>query len=263
MFFGVAAQSTFLHAQDFRVSIWFHSSLRRLTRGVSFYERIFPSTISLAEQSTQSRSAGDCGSLRFRGLAPFRCGNPGTRVSEAKEIVKTMFAKITRITMRVTFPEAILARISVLHWPDSSDRGYSGGFGNRFNRRHCEFIWIFNLIRNSFATISQAPIRPQRLHGRRRHRRRLPRGRFASRAFSTPSRVSPLSLMALVSLLPLYFLHGASLSLTSSLRPLFSTPLPLRPASPSPSSYPVSSQISCIFYTTYLPPSTTVTPSPT
>lgn len=38
-----------------------------------------------------------------------------------------------------------------------------------------------------------------------------------------PSCVSPLSLMAPVSLLPLYFLHGASLSLTSSLSHLFLT----------------------------------------
>lgn len=62
--------------------------------------------------------------------------------------------------MRVTFPGAILARISVLQWPDSRWSSYSRRFENRCNRRHCEFISIFNLIRNSFATIFQPASSP-------------------------------------------------------------------------------------------------------
>lgn len=111
-------------------------------------------------------------------------------------------------------------------------------------------LWVYLNFQSNKKFFRDYFSNPLRL--RRRHRR-LPRGRFVSRAFSTPSRVSPLSLMAPVSLLPLYFLHGASLSLTSSLRHLFSTP-----SSPLPRPL-VSSQISCIFYTTYLLLSTTVT----
>lgn len=90
-------------------------------------------------------------------------------------------------------------------------------------RRHREFISIFNLIRNSFATISQTVSSP---------------ARFLFPSFSPPPLIhpsvaslravdlsldlfqrpptSPLSLVAPASraLLPLYFPHGASLSLT-------------------------------------------------
>lgn len=80
----------------------------------------------------------------------------------------------------------------------------------------------FQSNKKFFRDYFSSPLRLRRLRHRRR-RCRFPRGRFVSRAFSMPSCVSPLSLMAPVSLLPLYFLHGASLSLTSSLSHLFLT----------------------------------------
>lgn len=58
--------------------------------------------------------------------------------------------------MRVTFPRTILAqRYLSFGDPIRTIEEYRRNFGNRCNRRHCEFISIFNLIRNSFATISQ------------------------------------------------------------------------------------------------------------
>jgi len=82
---------------------------------------------------------------------------------------------------------------------------YSRSFENRCNQRHYEFISIFNLIRNSFATIFQpasSPADPLREVD------------LSLDLFQRPP-TSPLSLMAPALPLPLYFPHGASLSLTS------------------------------------------------
>lgn len=76
---------------------------------------------------------------------------------------------------------------------------------NRCNRRHCEFISIFNLIRNSFATIfhsASSPVDPLREVD------------LSLDLFQT-SYVSAISHSTSVSPLPLYFPHRASLSLTS------------------------------------------------
>lgn len=115
------------------------------------------------------------------------------------------------------------------------------------HRRHREFISIFNLIRNSFATISQTAPSPARAvpsslpppSPPTPFRRPLPRGRFVSRSFSATSYVSAISRGTSVALLPLYFPHGASLSLI---------PLPPDPSSILPQAlYPRLSPYRCRF----------------
>lgn len=137
--------------------------------------------------------------------------------------------------MRITFLRAILARIcpSVTRFVWSR---YSRSFENRCNRRHCKFISIFNLIRNSFATIFQpgsSPANPLREVD------------LSLDLFQRPP-TSPLSLMAPASPLPLYFPHGASLSLTSLF--FLSQPLPSFSSYRCRFSVPFTRLISC-----YLP----------
>lgn len=100
-------------------------SLERFTCDIVLWVH-FPKYNFFCHATLAISICGNCGNLRFRAVAPFRCGNPRIRVGEGKEIVKTMFAKITCIAMRITFLGAIPARISVLQWPDSNDRDTVG-----------------------------------------------------------------------------------------------------------------------------------------
>jgi len=147
-----------------------------------------------------------------------------------------------------------------------ADQAYGGRSENRCNRRHREFISIFNLIRNSFATIPQllslSPLplppgvaSPPVLF----HHCTLHVDSSLDLFQRPPTQRSLLSPVAVASPLPLYFPHGASLSLT--------LPLP-SPSSLSSLNFSLSRpsraprRLPRTFYTTYLPLSATVIPSP-
>lgn len=135
--------------------------------------------------------------------------------------------------------------------------------GNRCNRRHCEFISIFNLIRNSFATISQTAPPPPPL--------RLTDAVPLSLSLILSSSVASLRPVDL-SLDLFQQPPTSSLSLVApashSFRYISLMELPYRSLSPplsNPSFNPsilapaISLQIPRTFYTTYLPLSATVT----
>lgn len=90
--------------------------------------------------------------------------------------------------------------------------------------------WVylnFQSNKKFFRDYFSRPLRPGRVRGRRR---RLPRGRFVSRAFSTPSYVSPLSLMA-----PCHSFRCISFTELAYRSPLLSVTFPQPPVSYPPS----------------------------